>query len=242
MFLDRFYQKEKGQFSVNREQGSLFAKILANDFNPLHDFDAKKFVVPGDLLFALTLKELGLMDDMRFTFNGMVTDKSNFQFIGGEADTIHLVDQHEKLCMTVDRQGESNSSDQLIEILTRAYVNFSGNTFPHILVPLMMQNNVMINPSRPLVMYQSMHIYLLHFDIATIELCMVEATLNIQDKRGSVVLKFDLISNGDRVGHGEKQMLLSGLRSFDEALMQATIDNYENRREKFLAQSLPSSD
>ncbi len=35
---------------------------------------------------------------------------------------------------------------------------FSGHTFPDILVKLMADNSVMINPARPMVMYQSMSI------------------------------------------------------------------------------------
>ena len=54
--------------SFSRSQASRFAKQVADDFNPLHDVDAKRFCVPGDLLFAVLIQHLGLYPRMNFTF------------------------------------------------------------------------------------------------------------------------------------------------------------------------------
>ncbi|WP_249365582.1 DUF3581 family protein, partial [Pseudoalteromonas sp. S979] len=37
---------------MSREKGCRYAKCVAEDYNPLHDKDAKKFSAPGDLVLA----------------------------------------------------------------------------------------------------------------------------------------------------------------------------------------------
>mgnify|MGYP006091334801 CR=1 FL=1 len=234
MFLDKFFIEENGEFQVSREQGCSFAKSMANDFNPLHDSDAKKFVVPGDLLFALTLSQVGLFKDMTFTFSGMVGDQSRIR-LQQENHSITIVDQKEKTCMSVGTQGEKSENAELIEQLTKAYVKFSGEAFPHILVPLMKKHNAMINPARPMVMYQSMHISFHSLKINDVSLRMSEATFDVQGKRGNVSLNFEFISDGKVVGIGDKQMLLGGLRDFDENVISSLVAQYNQRKEQYLA-------
>ncbi len=55
MFLDPYHCEEDGFVRVGAEQASQFAKGVADDFNPIHDPDSRRFCVPGDLLFALVL-------------------------------------------------------------------------------------------------------------------------------------------------------------------------------------------
>ena len=234
MFLDRFFTEENGEFQISREQGCSFAKSMANDFNPLHDSDAKKFVVPGDLLFALTLSQAGLFKDMTFTFSGMVGDQSRIS-LQQDSNSISVVDQNEKTCMSVGMQGEKSDNEALIEQLTNAYVKFSGEAFPHILVPLMKKHNAMINPARPMVMYQSMHISFHSLKINDVSLRMREATFDVQGKRGNVSLNFEFISDDKVVGTGEKQMLLGGLRDFDEDVISGLVADYNQRKEQYLA-------
>ncbi|MEX2365607.1 MAG: DUF3581 family protein, partial [Pseudohongiellaceae bacterium] len=73
MFLDAFHtQHTDNTISISAEQGSAFAKEIAGDFNPIHNIGAKRFVVPGDLLFALVLNRYGLSKSMSVRFSGMV--------------------------------------------------------------------------------------------------------------------------------------------------------------------------
>ena len=72
MFLKDFYSIHEGSISIIAEQASMFAKEVAHDFNPLHDVDAKRFCVPGDLLFSMALEKYGLSQNMHFVFAGMV--------------------------------------------------------------------------------------------------------------------------------------------------------------------------
>jgi len=71
--LKQFYKRVDDKVSFTREQASSFAKSVASDFNPIHDVTAKRFCVPGDLLFAVALTELGACQSMRFEFESMVT-------------------------------------------------------------------------------------------------------------------------------------------------------------------------
>ena len=63
------------------------------------------------------------------------------------------------------RSTEAAFDQTMIEQLVRSYVLFSGQNFPYILVPLMAEHNVMINPARPLAIYQSMSLHLDRLDL-----------------------------------------------------------------------------
>ncbi len=218
--------------SVSRQQGSDFAKTLANDFNPLHDVDAKRFVVPGDLLFSLTLKKMGISAKMRFEFVGMVSADSEFLI---EEDTNELsILSGDKACTKIQRSGEVLTDAAVIEAISLEYVKFSGKTFPAILLPLMQQENVMINPSRPMVMYQSMVIELKEtgFSNPTIELAKQE--INVDGKRGDVSIHFNIMAEGKVVGCGEKNFLLSGLRAYEAEAMETLVKDYEATKQTYL--------
>jgi len=60
MFLQKYYSGDDEKIHFSRQQASRFAKEVAGDFNPIHDQEAKRFCVPGDLLFALVLSKYGL--------------------------------------------------------------------------------------------------------------------------------------------------------------------------------------
>jgi hypothetical protein len=58
MFLKNFYSIHESDISIVAEQASMFAKEVAHDFNPLNDVEAKRFCVPGDLLFSMALVKI----------------------------------------------------------------------------------------------------------------------------------------------------------------------------------------
>lgn len=68
MFLDRFHTIQDGCVHISASQASQFAKEVAGDFNPIHDPDARRFCVPGDLLFAVVVSRFGLSRHMTFQF------------------------------------------------------------------------------------------------------------------------------------------------------------------------------
>ncbi len=233
MLLASFIDNTDGAFRVSRQQGSDFAKQLANDFNPLHDVEAKRFVVPGDLLFSLVLQQKGISQDMKFAFSGMVSADTDFTITETEGTHL-LVESKGKECTKIERTGDVLTDASLIEAITKEYVKFSGETFPHLLVPLMKSKEVMINPARPMVMYQSMAIHLdeLVFENPTLELAKQD--IEVDGKRGDVRIHFNLMAGGKVVGRGEKHLLLSGLRPFEGAVMDELIENYEAGKKDYL--------
>lgn len=222
------------QFSFTREQASRFAKFVANDYNPIHDVDAKRFCVPGDLLFAISLAKAGLSQSMKVDFTDMVTDGIQLSLQSPEVGQNQLMGDNNKCYLKLTSSGEHSENAELISKLSESYVAYSGLTFPHILVPLMREQNVMINPARPLVIYEGAELELERLDLNEAELVGAESKLLVEGKRGTVTLGFDIVSNGTRVGHGEKRMVLSGLREFDEQAMTDVVAYYKDRQTQFV--------
>ena len=235
MFLEKFCNASAGKISFSRQQASDFAKIIADDFNPLHDADAKRFCVPGDLLFALTLEKSGLSQEMKFTFSGMVNNDVQLIFPENIDRHAAIIDDNNKEYLTIDIAGDTTKNQETIQTLTQAYVEFSGHTFPHILVALMAENQVMINPTRPMVMYESMTIHLDSLDFLEVTLELDKSTLSIDGKRGIADLIFNLIADGKKIGHGKKHMLLSGLRPYEQSVIDEIITLYNDKKARFVA-------
>ncbi|MDC1256040.1 DUF3581 domain-containing protein [bacterium] len=235
MFLDKYCTLANDKVSFSRMQASNFAKQMADDFNPLHDEDAKRFCVPGDLLFSIALAKSGLSQEMTFTFSGMVSDGIELNFPNNIDKHAAIIDDNNKEYVTIDVDGDNTNNQETISSLTQAYVAFSGHTFPHILVALMAENSVMINPARPMVMYESMSIHLDTLAFSKVELVLASSTLTIEGKRGKADLAFDLIADGKTIGHGKKHMLLSGLRSYEQETIDGIISVYNNKKSAYLA-------
>lgn len=226
MFVDKFYNNNQEKISFTRQQASDFAKQIADDFNPLHDINAKRFCVPGDLLFSVILSKAGLNKEMRFDFSGMVTNDIELNFPTAISQSAAITDDKGKEYLTVTANGEHTTNPTFIDSLIKAYVGFSGHTFPHLLGDLMVENKVMINPARPMVMYESMSLHIEKFDVEQVTLELSKTTLTIDGKRGNAELCFNLLSNGEIIGKGEKHMVLSGLREFCADTWANIADGY----------------
>lgn len=230
MDLNNYYSISDSKFQFTRQQASKFAKNIAGDFNPIHDQDNKRFCVPGDLLFSLVLQHYGISEKMNFEFGGMVADQIPLQFIETDGQQVNICDDKEKVYLTVQRTGKNTQNPELINRLVQAYVGFSGKTFPHVLVPLMKQHKMMINPDRPLVIYNSMLININDLDISNPTLELVNSEMDIEGKRGNVSLKFNIIEDGKVAGTGEKNMVLSSLRDFEEDKIAQLVETYDLRK------------
>jgi hypothetical protein len=233
MFIDQFHRQENGCIQITADQASEFAKGVSDDFNPIHDPDSKRFCVPGDLLFALVLSKYGLSQNMSFSFKGMVGAQTPLVFPDTDAPYLEIASDKGKELLSVERSGEVSRSQELIEALVRKYVLFSGQNFPGILVPLMAEHNVMINPARPLVIYEGMSFNLEHLDFSDPELELSEASLQVTGKRGDAELHFNITDAGHSVGTGMKKLVLSGLRDYEEPVMQGMCDLYEERKQSY---------
>ena len=235
MDLEKYFKLDGARLTFTREQASDFAKSVAGDFNSIHDVDSKRFCVPGDLLFAVIIQHYGLRQTMGFSFSGMVGDDDALILPEVNAREISIYDENDKKYLDVSSNGEHSRDPRLIESLIRNYVEFSGHTFPHVLVPLMKENRVMINTERPLVIYDHMRIQLDTLDIDSVELVLSERLFRLYGKRGDVALNYDLTCNGEPVGKGQKKMVLSGLREYDQAHIDDLVAAYEKRKREYQA-------
>jgi len=226
----RLFSIQRFHYFIYRQQASDFAKKVAGDFNPIHDIDSKRFCVPGDLLFSVILHLYGLRERMIFNFSGMVNDDTQLILSACDGEHIELLDKKGKKYLSIECSGDTSTDPQLIESLSRHYVEFSSQAFPHILIPLMSEQNVMINPDRPLIIYESMSFELDTLDVNNISLELTGKALLVNGKRGGLTLEYDLISDGNKVGRGCKRMVLSGLREYDAPRMDQLVQEYMQRK------------
>lgn len=228
--IENYAAETDAGIQISRQQASNFAKQIADDFNPIHDVEAKRFCVPGDLLFALALSKYGLSQRMSFTFSDMVGDGIALQFPPA-ANKITVSDKNGKEYLHIEREGDVSIDQSLVQNFTRAYVAFSGHNFPHILIPLMAKHDVMINTGRPLVMYQGMTIDLDDLDCTQPTLELSNSSLDIDRKRGNVLLEFNLMEGGKVIGRGEKRIILSGLRPYEQGSIDQLVEEYNARKQ-----------
>lgn len=231
MIVKKFYSGSANCTKITAEQGSLFAKEIARDFNPLHDADAKRFCVPGDLLFAIVLEKYGLSKKMNFTFTGMLGHGVSLDFPETNEAQFDINGSNNKTILKVERSGELSTNQQMIDALIQDYVAFSGHNFPYVLVPLMKKQNVMININRPLVMYDSMCLEFEHLDFTHPTVEMLDPELSVDGKRGDAHLHFQIKADDEIVGRGYKKIVISGIREYQEGPMQDFVDNYLARKE-----------
>lgn len=235
MFLDSFYSVENGQILISAQQASRFAKEVAGDFNPIHDPEAKRFCVPGDLLFALTLKKYGLSRKMAVTFSGMVGRDKPLIMPEKDEGEIEIKDDAGKVYTKVEHSGEVSHDEKIIEAIIRNYVAFSGHNFPFIMVPLMEKHKVMFNPKRPLVIYESMSFELDHLNLVNPELELVDTTLEANGKRGDAHFLFAIKDNGTVVGRGDKKLIVSGLMPYDSDMMSAMVEEFNQLKANYVS-------
>lgn len=233
MNLEKYYNLEGCKLSFTRQQASDFAKSVAGDFNSIHDVESKRFCVPGDLLFSVIIHHYGLRQTMGFSFSGMVSDDVTLILPEVNAREISIYDEHDKKYLDISSNGTHTRNPQLIGSLTRNYVEFSGHTFPHVLVPLMKENKVMINTERPLIIYDHMRISLDTLDIDSVDLSLSDSIFRLYGKRGDVALNYDLSCNGEQIGKGQKKMVLSGLREYEQARIDELTELYSEHKSRY---------
>jgi hypothetical protein len=233
MFLDDFHSLTDGRVRISARQASLFAKRIAGDYNPIHNPDARRFCVPGDLLFALVLARYGLWRRMSFRFLSMVGDGTPLIFAEHDDGVIRVTDDAGKCYLEVTRGGEVTRDAARVEAFTRCYVAFSGKNFPHYLKPLMEQQGVMFNPRRPLVIYDSMGFSLERLDFHDPGLELLGSSLDVVGKRGDALLEFGITAGGARLGEGSKKLVVSGLTPYDPAAMEEVVAEFYRLKAAF---------
>lgn len=226
MFLDDYHSCVDDRIVISADQASRFAKCIAGDFNPIHTPGARRFCVPGDLLFALVLKRFGLSPHMNFRFLAMVGADRALSFREESDRVIRVLDDDGKCYLEVERRGSATFDESVVEAFTRCYVAFSGKNFPHYMKPLMEDCGVMFNPKRPLVIYDSMGFSLTRLDALAPSLRLLDSRLEVIGKRGDVHLEFAIDAAGESIGHGGKKLVVSGLCPYDAEAMDDIVDQF----------------
>lgn len=134
----------------------------------------------------------------------------------------------------MERSGETILNETLATQVAENYVKFSGMNFPHIMVPLMENSGMMINPDRPLVMYESMELNFEHLNFTSPTVELTDSIMDVSGKRGTVTLAFCFKENGVVIGEGKKKMVCSGLREFESEAVEALVDKFHARKSAFL--------
>jgi len=234
MLLDPYYIQQDSSIIISAEQASIFAKKECQDFNPIHDPDSKRFCVPGDLLFALALKEYGVSESMKFTFTNMVGDNIPLNFPKATGDNIIITNHQGKSVLEITKTGKTSYDSGLIESLIKNYVVFSGQNCPTLLMPLMKKHQVMFNPARPLVMYNSMNFEFDNLALTNpLHVELAESKLDVEAKRANESLHFDIYEGEKVIGRGVKAVVVGGLKPYDHDSITAFADNYLARRKAF---------
>jgi hypothetical protein len=106
--------------------------------------------------------------------------------------------------------------------------------FPHIMVPLMESKQIMINPTRPLVIYESMELDFTRLDFLAPTVELTGSEITVEGKRGSVTLLFCFKENGEVVGTGRKRMVMSGLKPYCQNEIDDLVNRFNERKDRFL--------
>ena len=231
---------EPGSVRFDEEGASAFAKGVAGDFNPIHDPGSRRFCVPGDLLFSVLLDRYGVFEETAVRFAGMLDGGVAMALpppvppgADGEPLALHLSDPRGREVLSFFGEGRRYAEREFVGRLSHEYVRFSGRTFPEILVPLMREAELMINPERPLVIYKDMALRVEREASGPLRLTPSGAELSVSGKKGVARLRFVVEDDTGRLGEGEKNLVLSGLRAFDEVAMGEVVALYEERRRAF---------
>ena len=237
MDIAQYFSVSDSGLSFSQRQASDFAKGVAGDFNPIHDMENKRFCVPGDLLFGALLHRYGCSSETSVQFAGMLSEDNPLSLpenlASDNGNTLHVQDSRGRDVLTFFSKGASVGDASFVSRLTEQYVRFSGQTFPDLLVPLMRDAGVMINPARPLVIYKDMSVRLSASSNEPLELSVTETDCHVTGKKGAVRLGFAITAGGKIIGEGEKNMVMSGLREFDAVAMQAVVDEYNQHKNAF---------
>ncbi|MFT6877623.1 MAG: hypothetical protein ACI9XK_003167 [Granulosicoccus sp.] len=252
MKISDYFLEDGNAVYFEEAQASRFAKNVAGDFNPIHDPGSRRFCVPGDLLFTVLLSRYGVASNTTVEFSGMLDGKTRMLLPQTSDDAIDIVDSRDRALMSLRQTGVRFVNHAFIEQLCHAYVKFSGQTFPDILVPLMQSADVMINPDRPLVIYKDMTISfndsandLFHAGVSgqlkdlhqpigdRLSLISSSNDIEVNGRKGGVRLSFSIEADGQQIGAGEKNMVLGGLREYDDQAMMAIVDQYNTWRREY---------
>jgi hypothetical protein len=88
----------------------------------------------------------------------------------------------------------------------------------------------MIHPQKPMVIYDSMAFEFERLDADNLDLQLINSRFDLNGKRGSVTMEFGIFNSSHKIGSGHKTMVLSGLREYDQTLVDGLVELYEQSK------------
>ena len=85
----------------------------------------------------------------------------------------------------------------------------------------------MINPQRPLVIYESMSFEFERMDFNELEIILAETSLEVEGRRGNTKLNFTFMGDGEKIGSGSKTLVMGGLREYEQGAIDKMCADYE---------------
>jgi len=92
----------------------------------------------------------------------------------------------------------------------------------------------MFNLNRPLVIYESMTLSFDHLDFRQASVEMLEPKMEVNGKRASAYLHFQIKTGKNVVGTGFKKLAISVQNGYESEPMQAFVDDYLARKNDYL--------
>ena len=92
----------------------------------------------------------------------------------------------------------------------------------------------MFNLNRPLVIYESMTLSFDHFDFQQASVEMLKPKMEVNGKRATAFLHFEIKADGIVVGTGFKKLAISVPSDYEAGPMQKFVDEYLDRKNEYL--------
>ncbi|MBK6511568.1 MAG: DUF3581 family protein, partial [Haliea sp.] len=144
MIIDQFYSEPNRRvFLTARAEGGNFAEQMANDFNPLHDADAKRSASPATCCLPSSLQITASASTAVHFPNGNC--RRGTGITGALGWVTHPTIPTGAVSTGQTRGRPDAHADSLIRNLTQATINFLARPSPQILVPLLAEQRVTIH-------------------------------------------------------------------------------------------------
>ena len=97
----------------------------------------------------------------------------------------------------------------------------------------MADNGVMITPSRPLVIYESMSLTMKEVLFDKVSTEVDDVFMEMTGKRAKVAISFTLSSEKQIIGAGAKNLVIASLRPYDQDLCSIMVNEYLKKRDAY---------
>lgn len=207
---------------------SAYARNVAKDFNPIHSHLAKKYCVPGDLIFALITEMHGAHNYMRVDFLNRVGAECKL-FFDTKRIALALLDVDKKLYAELATAGDKSVCPKRLKTVSNVVVSCTSGYFPYKLIDNLREENVMLSIRRSMVMLKSIEVELRNIHSASSLVAKYQSSgLELSGKRGEVKVYFQLFDDdGISVGFVTKTVLIIGIEKFNDKASKQYLDDYE---------------